>query len=486
MGFLLVFRTIGRLASVDKATSGLTRVISSLMPLNALRVGSIQAREFLKLSIDGANKDLSFEKAPLGESYNVESISYSDPTGEAVLEEMSFIYIHGGAFSLCDSGDLLVCERLIPQIQKYTGAKKVTMYSVLYTLATPDQSATFPMVHAEILRSYDAVVGHLKRFGKGNVVALVGDSAGANLCYCLAMQLLHRNESDVHTPALALISPWLHLANDQYRELLKKDEYKHDILSWEFIRRSKINYFGPTGYPPTTASVEIGMSSLPSFCINPWETQADSPLVQNLPSIYCVAGTREMLVEEIVEFWSSRLALQPDDPEVAESKKEHKKHKKKHNKVTFSEQQVGAGGSRRARRQFSLVEDEIHAFPLFWQHPVRRLLGPFNLHWLFELLYPVPNVVSTMATEGAMASTSPRSPLLTPNTPGEVERASIWKDVSTPRKSSDVSNPMTPGFLSHSQAISKEPAGHRVDSIKANTAIEEIARFISDEYEAML
>ena len=150
---------------------------------------------------------------------------------------------------------------------------------------------------------------------KGELWPLVGDSAGGNLCYCLAMQLLHHMGTEAHVPALALISPWINCGNDAYDRLLKEDSYKHDILSLQYIQRSRVNYFGPSGYPPNSASVKVGAklkTTLPASCINPWLSRLDCPLVKELPSIYCVAGTREMLVEEITEFWSSCLALQPE------------------------------------------------------------------------------------------------------------------------------------------------------------------------------
>jgi acetyl esterase/lipase len=498
---------LGRTASVDKVTSGLTRLVSSLVPLSVLREGSVRARKFLKLSIELESKYLSFDEAPLGESYNIESISYCDPTSESGADELSFVYFHGGAFSVCDSGDLLVCERLLPQIQKFSGAKKVTMYSVLYTLANPDQRATYPVVHDEVLRSYDAIALHLKSTGKRGVVAFVGDSAGANLCYCLAMQLLHRSDTEArekaHVPALVLISPWFNCANDAYRRLLKEDAYRHDILSWEFIRRSRINYFGPSGCPPTSTSVEVGTeletTTLPTSCIDPWLTRTDSHLTKALPSIYCVAGTQEVFVEEITEFWYHlQSETSPGSANInniaggnkggtdegRESEENHKKYsktKRNHGKVTFAGQAEGG----RVRRRLNLVQGEIHAFPLFWQHPVRRVLGPFHLHWLFELLYPVP---SEVIAKGAVTdSTSPAILPPAPRTPGEVERASIWKDVSTPKKptfsASKVPSLLSPG--TPDQESFQTSSWPRVDSLKADAAIEEIARFISHEYEAM-
>ena len=193
----------------------------------------------------------------------------------------------------------LICERLLPKIQEFTGVKKVTMYSVLYTLANTDQTATYPIVHDEIQRSYDAIVGHLQNTRKGRVVALVGDSAGGNLCYCLAMQLLHRMGTEAHIPAAHFA-----LGKLCQRRVLQATRgstpfftYKDDILSLKYIQRSRVNYFGPSGYPPTNASVEIGTESkttLPVSCINPWlSISADNPLVKALPSVYCVAGTRD-------------------------------------------------------------------------------------------------------------------------------------------------------------------------------------------------
>ena len=91
------------------------------------------------------------------------------------------------------------------------------------------------------------------------------------------------------------------------------------------------------------------------------------------------------------------------------------------------------------------MQDEIHAFPLFWQHPVRRILGPFNLHWLFELLYPVPKVSDD----------------------------AIWQDIVSPRKT-DLS-----------KSTRHSPCSPVVDSLKADSAIGEIAHFISQEYESM-
>lgn len=53
-------------------------------------------------------------------------------------ESKVVVYLHGGAFVLRDSGDLLIAERLLPLLDKdLTGrGKSVVLASVLYPLAT--------------------------------------------------------------------------------------------------------------------------------------------------------------------------------------------------------------------------------------------------------------------------------------------------------------------------------------------------------------
>ena len=108
--------------------------------------------------------------------------------------------------SLCDSGDLLVCQRLLPMISHFAGGARVTMYSVLYSLHHEDEeeekeegTGTYLKVHKEIEEGYAEVCRLVKsRAGPdGRIAAIMGDSAGGHLSMCLALQLLHRNADHV-------------------------------------------------------------------------------------------------------------------------------------------------------------------------------------------------------------------------------------------------------------------------------------------------
>ena len=89
----------------------------------------------------------------------------------------AIIFVHGGAFSLVDSSDLFIYERLISLYA--TNEKRIipSFYAVLYDVS--ESSSELPKsekIRKQVMEAYEEVVARGKR-----VVLLAGDSAGIHL-----------------------------------------------------------------------------------------------------------------------------------------------------------------------------------------------------------------------------------------------------------------------------------------------------------------
>lgn len=164
--------------------------------------------------------------------------------GEEEEEEDGFlVYLHGGAFTLCDSGDLLVGSGLLPLL----GRRKVSMYAITYSLSSTDiRVGHFPVVSGELIECFDSI--RTLHGGKAGCVGLLGDSAGGNAALNLAQQLAGRGEA---VPPLALISPWCDTIGDHaaLRKIASEPTY-HDILNVGWVQASSKAYLGSLARRP--------------------------------------------------------------------------------------------------------------------------------------------------------------------------------------------------------------------------------------------
>jgi acetyl esterase/lipase len=572
-------------SSIDPFTSRIVRLFTAL-PLGSLRIGSVYARRFLKSSISQESPELVFETPDNGNGDNnggsegkrkprVETITYPAPassssprSSSSSSEDVSLLFFHGGAMSLCDSGDLLVCQRLLPMISHFAGGARVTMYSVLYSLHQEEEeeegTGTYLKVHREIEEGYAEVCRLVKsRAGPdGRIAAIMGDSAGGHLSMCLALQLLHRNAD--HVPALGLISPWLNCFNHgRYAPLLALDAYKDDILNYSWLKRSVANYWGGrcdhssdnggssgSGGDGGTSTDEESVLfasafarstrevlNLPPHAVNPWLVKSHD--FQRLGSVLCVAGSNEVLVEEIQEFWADIVTSAPAPASAANitgcssggsalslsSEQHNNKRKKNNNKKQQHEeeekephhqhqhqhQQEQQKDRSNPTRELLVVRGEVHAFPLFWRHPLRRFMSPFGLTFLFDKLFPAgslaPTDTAAAAAAAAAADDDDDDTVLSGTTPasGDDDTASsprtlgsgagVWRDVATPSPRANGNStprgvmipPTTPssGNSKDRVALLASVPASSIDSQKADDVLTRMAHFVAAEHSAL-
>ena len=499
-----------RTSSVDPSFSRIIRSFQQIFSLRALRSGSIWARKFLRLSILKESKELVHENWPIPElagevpeqkGFKIETITFPGSSGKGndgeEEEEVPFVFFHGGALSLCDSADLLMCQRLLPLISHFCGGAKVKMYSVLYTLEDEKDEGTWTTVQRQIAEAYDMIAKAVKKERpEAEIVAIMGDSAGGHLSLCLGLQLIHRDSP--HIPGLALISPWLNcFSGERYPDILSRERFKDDFLHNRFLQSSIVNYWAGANHLDE-ASFELRTQSelsLPAHVVNPW--LSDKAMIQKLPSILCLAGSDEVLYDEISEFWDTNV-----DPLPA--LKTPGGAKQKQSKVKFVDSDESAGevqtqqkgltvdvakssqvkektraNNATGLRELHITEGEVHAFALFWRHPLRRVLGPLGLNALFELFYPPAKIEPV--TPSFTPSTPGGTVTSTPATPSDAGyTSSTWREVATPRPLQQDNSPVSPitGLL---PSISEST----IDSHTADAAIERLARYVATEYAAL-
>ena len=146
-----------------------------------------------------------------------------------------YIYLHGGAFTMCDSGDLLIARGLLPLLNR----EECSVFGLLYPLSAKEGGeGHFALVARELVAAYDFIRSVNPR---GACLGIVGDSAGGNAALSLAQQLVARGEETV-CPKLCLISPWLDVFKDTSAQAAHGDY--EDMLVYSWLKASRERYFG--------------------------------------------------------------------------------------------------------------------------------------------------------------------------------------------------------------------------------------------------
>lgn len=284
--------------------------------------------------------------------------------------------------------------------------------------------------------------------------------------------------------------------------MTRQVEFKDDILHDTFIQSSIFNYWaGADSLDQSAFELRTQTDlSLPAHAVNPWLSSKE--LIQKLPSILCLAGSNEVLIEEIRGFWDEFItdssALRAPSGATAKPKVKF---------AVDSETEAADGGVEGARkcpinikvsaqspqsaevtklgvsgavRELVVTDAEIHAFPLFWRHPLRRILAPIGLTVLFELLYPPTRSVTAASAKGAATPSTPATPV-TPATPSS-EADLTWRDVATPGR----------GLLGGADGAMGQVLGllpslseGTIDSPSADAAITRLAQFVAAEHQAL-
>ena len=171
------------------------------------------------------------------------------------IPDAVILHMHGGAYV---SGGLLQCRTLISPICAATGARALTFS---YRLAP---QYPYPAQLEDALRAYR----YLTNAGVSpRKIAFVGESAGGNLALALALCL--RDAGEEMPAAIALLSPWVDLAQtgESYEALsgvdatLDKDGLLKSAVDFagseERLRDAEISpvFASFTGFPPTLMTV---------------------------------------------------------------------------------------------------------------------------------------------------------------------------------------------------------------------------------------
>ena len=171
--------------------------------------------------------------------------------GELTAADAAILHLHGGAYV---SGALLQCRAIASPICAAAGARTLTF---CYRLA-PEHP--YPAQLEDAARAYRYL---LDTGYAPEKIAFLGESAGGNLALALALKL--KREGGAMPAAIALLSPWVDLAQTgrSYAELADADA----TLDAEELMKSAVAFAGSpgrltqpeispvyadfTGFPPT-------------------------------------------------------------------------------------------------------------------------------------------------------------------------------------------------------------------------------------------
>ena len=106
--------------------------------------------------------------------------------------------------------------------------------------------------------------------------------------------------------------------------------------------------------------------------------------LSKLPPTLIFGGENELFIDDITSF-SQRLlsaqysisnqnAINLSNSQLTDSVK--------------SITRIGNHGSNEMQSKFIIAENDLHVYPIFWRHPVHRILKPLGMTWLFRILFP--------------------------------------------------------------------------------------------------
>ena len=229
-----------RSSSIETSILYLVRWILSSLPLYVMGLASLLLRRCISQKLKSESHYLNFESK--GPDVDVISLSRSviecNDSDKDNIERV-IIYLHGGAFTVCDSADILLSERLLPLLGAKLGVKCPSIYSIRYNIfpRTFPPIPSFEGVQDQILKSYISIASYPNR----QIVAVMGDSAGGNLALGLMLQLKKMNFlTDGREPRIILISPWLNIVSTKF----DSNNLSKDFLVPQWLKRSSFKYLG--------------------------------------------------------------------------------------------------------------------------------------------------------------------------------------------------------------------------------------------------
>jgi acetyl esterase/lipase len=218
------------ISSLEQPILQVARFSLRYLSLSVINSLGLVLRKLLKWNLQ-SNGKFSIKAASFNS--NIDVIEYK-PDSSRQLSKDCIVYINGGGFSLCDSADVLLSERLLPYLAQNSSFLPPVIYCIHYpTLQNTDNITNYEIVKQQIYDSYVSIVQNSNK----DIKCIIGDSAGGNLVLNLLAQL------ETCPPKTVLISPWLNLFSNAESYIRNQND---DLLCPRWLDRSRDAYLGKT------------------------------------------------------------------------------------------------------------------------------------------------------------------------------------------------------------------------------------------------
>lgn len=206
---------------------------------------------------------------------------YDTSIKDIFTHDKYILYIHGGAFCLCNSG---THKGLLYRLAKKTNS---VIFSVNYR-KSPEFK--FPIPLTDCLIAYNYLLGKVRDSSK---IFVSGDSAGGNLAIYLMEQII---TYDLPKPqGLILLSPWVDLTDNKNFKSWKINE------KFDYINSKLANYFAHSYIDSKTHSLQD---------VSPLYINEEN--LKKFPKVLISFGEYEVLHDQIYEFVLKLIMLDCD------------------------------------------------------------------------------------------------------------------------------------------------------------------------------
>lgn len=297
--------TVGTVFTNDQTNKKLGRVLQAgIMQhmINGLKLPFLRDHAVYKVTDLLSKMSHNYKQFPnYGEMYTTQDDKYPDSVWLAKAANRTpsdpiLVYFHGGCFAMPLQDNQL---EAMANLYKVLGPGNENLSILIVDYSLTLNGKTYPRQPNECFSVYMKLT---KDEGCSNV-AVIGDSAGGNLCLSL---LYHISQSDlpVWPSAVVPISAWLDLAKAEYSGSFVTNEHL-DLFNWEAV-----TYFGNEYAPLEADGGQIDVNiSLNANSFN-W---SDLPPILN-GDILIIFGENEVLKDENLR-WCELAGIVKNHPE---------------------------------------------------------------------------------------------------------------------------------------------------------------------------